>query len=82
MQPILRTIRWPNGANYLAYPEDEGWFGIDHIDLTGVKSLNILINNLVASKNDFPFEKKLDYRKRFGEKSSETIFNRNVAYCY
>jgi len=48
------------GKNFLVVPNEEGWFMIGHTDLTDIHSLNIFINSLAASKNDYPFEIKLD----------------------
>ena len=50
-----------NGTHYLGLPQGEGWFGVDSIDLTHVKSVNIIPGNLKdASRSNFVFEVKLD----------------------
>ena len=54
------TVYNSNGKNYLVIPSQQGWFEIEHIDLTGVRSLdmNVCSNDLLNT--DFPFEIKLD----------------------
>lgn len=49
-----------DGKNYLVMPHSPGWFSISHTDLTGVRSMDIYIGSMVASKSDYPFEIKLD----------------------
>jgi cytochrome c551/c552 len=49
-----------NGANYLMIPLTQGWFSVEGIDLTGVKSINLLAGWQEAPKFGFDFEIKLD----------------------
>ena len=46
-------------SNYLVLPQDKGWFGVDSIDLTGVRSVNLMAGWLeVTQSNGFDFENK------------------------
>ncbi len=45
---------------YLAIPQKDGWFGIENIDLSGVRSLDINLISHDVLKGDFPFEVRLD----------------------
>jgi cytochrome c551/c552 len=49
-----------NGANYLIVPLTQGWFSVEGIDLTGVRSVNLLAGWQEAPKFGFDFEIKLD----------------------
>lgn len=49
-----------NGANYLRIPLAQGWFSVENIDLTGVKSVNLLAGWQEGPKFGFDFEIKLD----------------------
>ena len=49
-----------NGANYLIIPLAEGWFAVDGIDLTGVKSINLFAGWQMPPDFGFDFEIKLD----------------------
>jgi glucose/arabinose dehydrogenase/cytochrome c551/c552/type 1 glutamine amidotransferase len=49
-----------NGTNYLMIPLADGWFAVDNIDLTGVKSINIFAGWQVPPAFGFDFELKLD----------------------
>ena len=44
----------------MVLPQGEGWFGNDSIDLTGVKSVNILTGWQEAAEFGFDFEVRLD----------------------
>ncbi|MEP6949343.1 MAG: ThuA domain-containing protein, partial [Ginsengibacter sp.] len=46
--------------NYLLLPQAEGWFAIDSIDLTGIKSVNIIAGWKETPKVGFDFEVRLD----------------------
>ena len=54
------TFYSANGNNYLVLPKDEGWFAVDSIDLTNVKSVNIIMGWQNAPKLGFDYEVKLD----------------------
>lgn len=49
-----------NGTNYMVMPKGEGWFAVDNIDLTGIKSINVMAGWQDAPKFGFDFEIKLD----------------------
>jgi len=49
-----------NGTNILIFPPDEGWFAIDSIDLTGVRSLNVIAGWQTPPTKEFSFELRLD----------------------
>jgi cytochrome c len=49
-----------NGNNILMYPAGEGWFALENIDLTGVKSINVISGWQEAPQATFEFEVKLD----------------------
>lgn len=49
-----------NGANLMLFPALEGWFAIDHIDLTGVGAINIASGWQGTPKTGFSFEARLD----------------------
>ncbi len=49
-----------NGTNYLVLPQNAGWFAVDSIDLTGVKSVNIVTGWQEAPSFGFDFEARLD----------------------
>ena len=49
-----------NGTNILIFPPDEGWFAIDSIDLTGVRSLNLIAGWQTPPTKGFSFEIRLD----------------------
>jgi len=49
-----------NGANILIFPPAEGWFAIDSIDLTGVRSLNLIAGWQTPPTKGFSFEIRLD----------------------
>jgi len=54
------SVNGSGGKKFLEVPNEEGWFMIGHIDLTDVRSVNILINSPASVKNDYPFEIKID----------------------
>ena len=68
-----------NGINYLVLPQDEGWFAVDSIDLTGVSSMNIVAGWRNAPKLGFDFDVRLDAPdgKLLG-KGSMTIPQKNL----
>jgi hypothetical protein len=49
-----------NGTNILIFPPGEGWFAIDSIDLTGVRSLNLIAGWQTPPTKSFSFEVRLD----------------------
>ncbi|MBS1576830.1 MAG: ThuA domain-containing protein [Bacteroidetes bacterium] len=49
-----------NGTNYLMIPLSEGWFAVDSIDLTGIKSINLFAGWQMPPSFGFDFEIKLD----------------------
>jgi len=49
-----------NGNNILMYPAGEGWFMLEDIDLSGVKSINVISGWQEAPKASFEYEVKLD----------------------
>ncbi|HYV53987.1 MAG TPA: Crp/Fnr family transcriptional regulator, partial [Chitinophagaceae bacterium] len=49
-----------NGTNILIFPPTEGWFAIDSIDLTGVRSLNLIAGWQAPPTKGFGFEIRLD----------------------
>ena len=49
-----------NGTNILIFPPGEGWFAIDSIDLTGVRSLNLIAGWQTPPTKGFGFEIRLD----------------------
>ena len=49
-----------SGSTILIFPTADGWFEIDQIDLTGVRSVNINTGWQVAPLAGFTFEVKLD----------------------
>jgi len=49
-----------NGTNILIFPPGEGWFAIDSIDLTGVRSLNLIAGWQTPPTKGFSFELRLD----------------------
>lgn len=49
-----------NGTNYLIIPQGEGWFAVDSIDLTGVRSVSVISGWQDAPKSGFDFEVRLD----------------------
>jgi glucose/arabinose dehydrogenase/cytochrome c551/c552/type 1 glutamine amidotransferase len=48
------------GANIMILPAGEGWFALDQVDLTGVKSLNLTCGWQVSPKIGYSFEARLD----------------------
>lgn len=48
------------GSQILMLPATEGWFGIENIDLTGVKLVNLSSGWQTAPKKGFTFEVRLD----------------------
>ncbi|MEP7143448.1 MAG: ThuA domain-containing protein [Ferruginibacter sp.] len=48
------------GNNLLLLPSSEGWFAVDSIDLTSVKSVNLTAGWQAAPKNGLTFEARLD----------------------
>lgn len=49
-----------NDINYMVVPKEEGWFSLDSIDLTGVKSANILMSWQEPPAYGYDFEIRLD----------------------
>ncbi len=49
-----------NNNNVLILPEKEGWFELDSIDLTGVRSTNVMIGWQQPPASPFAFEARLD----------------------
>ncbi len=49
-----------NGVTYMIIPSAEGWFGIDSIDLTGIKAINIFAGWQQPPTYGFDFELKLE----------------------
>ena len=49
-----------DGINVLVLPQDEGWFAVDSIDLTGVSSMNIVTGWRNAPKFGFDYDVRLD----------------------
>jgi hypothetical protein len=49
-----------NGTNILIFPPAEGWFAIDSIDLTGVRSINLIAGWQTPPTKGFSFEIRLD----------------------
>jgi cytochrome c len=49
-----------NGTNILIFPPDQGWFAIDSVDLTGVRSLNVIAGWQTPPTKGFSFEVRLD----------------------
>ncbi len=49
-----------NGNTYMVFPQGEGWFSKDSIDLTGVKSVNIIAGWQAVPQFGFDFEVRLD----------------------
>ncbi|HEY9489051.1 MAG TPA: PQQ-dependent sugar dehydrogenase, partial [Chryseosolibacter sp.] len=49
-----------NNNNILILPENEGWFSLDSIDLTGVRSISILTGWQQAPSRPLDFEARLD----------------------
>jgi hypothetical protein len=49
-----------DGKKYLVIPHSPGWFSISHTDLTGVRSVDLYIGSVLASKGDYSFGIKLD----------------------
>lgn len=49
-----------NGMNVMVFPATEGWFALDNIDLTGVKSLLINSSWKAAPTKALAFEARLD----------------------
>ena len=49
-----------NGATILIFPPGEGWFALDSIDLTGVRSLNLISGWQAPPTKAFSFELRLD----------------------
>ena len=56
------TMRY-NGMNLVLLPATEGWFAVDSIDLTGVKSANLVMGWQQAPKAPLDFEVRLDDSK-------------------
>ncbi|MEO8764399.1 MAG: ThuA domain-containing protein [Ginsengibacter sp.] len=54
------TFYKSKGLTHLSLPDEEGWFAIDSIDLTGVKSINIMAGWQDMPKAGFGFEIRLD----------------------
>lgn len=54
------TFHNANHNNSLVLPRDEGSFGIDSIDLTSVRSVNIMVGWQDTLKSGFNFETRLD----------------------
>jgi cytochrome c len=46
--------------NVLVLPASEGWFALDHIDLTGVRSINVATGWQTAPEAAISFELRLD----------------------
>jgi len=44
----------------MIFPPAEGWFAIDSIDLTGVRSMNIISGRQAPPTTSFSFEGRLD----------------------
>jgi cytochrome c len=49
-----------NGANIMLLPAGEGWFALEQIDLTGVKSLNLTCGWQAPPTTGYSFEARLD----------------------
>lgn len=49
-----------NGNSLLLLPQAGGWFAVDSIDLTGVKSVNLMMGWQKPPKEDLNFEVRLD----------------------
>jgi cytochrome c551/c552 len=49
-----------NGTTILIFPPTEGWFAIDNIDLTGVRSLNLIAGWQAPPTKGFSFEIRMD----------------------
>jgi cytochrome c len=49
-----------NGINLLILPQNEGWFAVDNIDLTGVKSINMTAFWQIAPTIGLNFELRMD----------------------
>ena len=49
-----------NGANLLVYPQMQGWFALDSLDLYGVKSVQIMSGWQEAPTTSFKVEVRLD----------------------
>jgi glucose/arabinose dehydrogenase/cytochrome c551/c552 len=54
------TVANFNGTNYMVIPNAEGWFEVDSIDLTGVKSINIIGGWQEAPVYGYDFEVRMD----------------------
>ncbi len=54
------TIGNFNGASYMAMPKNEGWFALDNIDFTGVKSVDLSLGWASPPEYGYDFEIKLD----------------------
>ncbi len=54
------TVASFNGTNYMVIPNAEGWFEVDSIDLTGVKSINIIGGWQEAPVYGYDFEVRMD----------------------
>jgi cytochrome c len=54
------TIYKAGGRIYLVLPADEGWAALDHIDLTGVRSVSLTTGWQDAPKKSLNFEARLD----------------------
>jgi cytochrome c551/c552 len=48
------------GATVLVLPESQGWFAVDSIDMSGVRSVNLSTGWQVAPETGFGFEVRLD----------------------
>ena len=48
------------GSNILIFPSSEGWFAVDSIDLTGVRSVNLSSGWQTAPETSLNFEARLD----------------------
>jgi hypothetical protein len=53
------TFRY-SGNNLLLFPNGEGWFAKNNIDLTGVSSVNLISGWQTAPKSGYSFEVRLD----------------------
>jgi len=49
-----------DGTTYMVLPQDKGWFALDGIDLTDVKSVNVLIGWQTAPQSGFELEVRID----------------------
>ena len=58
----VKDFTFYTGGNQTALllPAAEGWFALNNIDLTGIRSLNLTIGWQDAPKNSFNFEARLD----------------------